>query len=185
MTTTLSILEDMENKFKIISGLNVDMSNITEESLCQVATDKLKSNTYGEVFTPLYLVDQMVDRVIHKYKDTWRVNTIDLCSGYGQFTIRLLRHLTELHKDFDILEYLSQYHYFNEVQYKSIKVIFKIFSRDVNIFIGDARHIPIALERGVKIWGKSKTLGYQEDIRGHIKWNKDYKDWYIREVKYK
>lgn len=64
---------------------------------------------------------------------------IDLCAGRGQFTIRMLRYLTNTYKDFDLSYYMKHYHWFNEYNIDNAMDITKIFGNAVNLLVGPAQ----------------------------------------------
>ena len=105
-----------------------------------IKVDKDKSDQYGEVFTPLWLVDQMILKAsvekLHSSK-----STLDLCAGWGQFTIRMVRALANYNKDFDVYKWLKENHTFIELQLESAYKLLNIFGCDINLLIGDALEI--------------------------------------------
>lgn len=55
----------LEERFKVVCGLGGDLSKypLTINDDVQFDIDKDKSRTFAEVFTPLHIVDQMLDVV--------------------------------------------------------------------------------------------------------------------------
>ena len=136
---------DCENRFKEISGIDVDLTkNLikkTEFDVQQTKTNKQKSDEFGEVFTPLYLVDLMIELKFPILTST--STTCDLCAGYGQFTIRLMRKLyNRLH--INIEEWLEKYHTFTELQLESCAKLVYIFGPNINLYVGDSRNLKYA-----------------------------------------
>jgi len=136
-------IKEIEKKFLEISSLSCDLTKFPlDESDIKGVTkiDKLKIETYGEVFTPLWLVDKMILKAgvekLHNAK-----STLDLCAGYGQFTIRMIRALANYDKDFDVLEWLKNNHTFIEIQLESAYKLLYIFGTEINLLIGDALKI--------------------------------------------
>jgi len=136
-------IKEIEKKFLEISGLSCDLTKFPlDESDIKGVTkiDKLKIETYGEVFTPLWLVDKMILKAgvekLHNAK-----STLDLCAGWGQFTIRMIRALANYDKDFDVLEWLKTNHTFIELQLESAYKLLYIFGTEINLLIGDALKI--------------------------------------------
>lgn len=137
------IVEDIEKRFLEVSGILCDM---TKFPLCEsditnnIKIDKEKSNKYGEVFTPLWLVDKMILKStvekLHKSE-----STLDLCAGWGQFTIRMIRALANYDKNFDVNKWLIENHTFIEMQLESSYKLLYIFGIDINLLIGDALEI--------------------------------------------
>ena len=69
--------------------------------------------------------------------------TCDLCAGYGQFTIRLMRKLyNRLH--INIEEWLEKYHTFTELQSESCAKLVYIFGPNINLYVGDSRNLKYA-----------------------------------------
>lgn len=134
--------EQIEQKFLEVTGISCDLKKFPldkNDIKNNITINKEKSNQYGEVFTPLWLVDEMIQKVsierLHGSK-----STLDLCAGYGQFTIRMIRALQNYDKNFDVNKWLKQ-HTFIELQLESVYKIFYIFGVNINIFIGDALDI--------------------------------------------
>ena len=132
-------LELIESKFLESTNLNIDLSIyplIKNDEQHQVITNKEKSDKHGEVFTPLWLVDEMLERY-----DCWEdqeKTTEDLCSGYGQFTIRMLRKkYAVLGEKFDIDKFLKETHLFSEIQPSSCFRLLYVFGTDIRLLMGD------------------------------------------------
>ena len=149
-------IEQIESRFKEIAKITEDISYYPIPRMTtntQTTTNKVKSDTFGEVFTPLWLVDEMIDRVSDSdWKDQSKT-TLDLCAGYGQFTIRLIRKkYTLLGDSFDINSFLTQTHHFSELQLDSCYNLLYIFGADINLFIGDSRELPKLNSTAKGIW---------------------------------
>lgn len=150
------MIEVYESRFKEIAKISEDLTvypipKHTQNT--QTKTNKLKSDTFGEVFTPLWLVDEMIDRISDRdMKDTTKT-TLDLCSGYGQFSIRLIRKkYLLLGESFDITQFLTNTHYFSELQLDSCYNLLYIFGKDINLFIGESQEIPKLESDSKGIW---------------------------------
>jgi len=139
----MSDIEDIEKRFLEISGLKCDLSKFPlkpDDIKNNIKINKDKSNQFGEVFTPLWLVDKMILKSgIEKLQES--KSTLDLCAGWGQFTIRMIRALANYDKDFDVYKWLKENHTFIELQPESAYKLLKIFGIDINLFIGDALKI--------------------------------------------
>ena len=131
------MIENLETKFKQITELSDDVNltiyPITEHIGFDIRTEE--KNNLGEVFTPIQLIDKMLETSHPKPTE----KNMDLCAGRGQFTIRMLRKFINENKDFNIQSYLSNNHWFNEFNIENAKDIIKIFGEDINLCIGDAR----------------------------------------------
>ena len=141
---TKTILQCIEQRFKDVANLDGDFSlmPMPKEYHLQVTTNKEKSDSFGEVFTPIYLVDSMLERVSdYDWRNQNKI-TLDLCAGYGQFTVRMLRKKFSLMGNkFDILKFLFDTHYFSELQLSSCYKLLHIYSCNINLFIGDSKEL--------------------------------------------
>ena len=136
-------IKTIEARFKKVAKLEGDLSQfpLPKTNHLQVKTDKSKSDTFGEVFTPLWLVDEMILKAKDSLMNDPYQKTMDLCAGYGQFTVRLIRALTTwLGRDFNLGEFMKT-HYFSEFQKSSSYKLMCIFGSDINLFIGDAQQL--------------------------------------------
>lgn len=141
---TKTIVETIEKRFKDVANLEGDFSlmPMPKEYHLQVTTNKEKSDTFGEVFTPIWLVDSMLERVSDYEWRNGNKTTLDLCAGYGQFTIRMIRKKFSLMGNkFDILKFLFEKHYFSELQLSSCYKLLHIYSCNINLFIGDSKEL--------------------------------------------
>lgn len=154
------LLNQIEARFLEVADLKVNLSyrNVTEGA--QVETDKEKSDKHGEVFTPLNLVDKMLDRITpHDWKKP-ALTTFDLCTGYGQFTVRMLRRRYHyLGEALGIAKVLSEYHLMAEIQPSSCFKLLYIFGSQIRLLIGDASkmgELPDTAEHGIWVYNKEK-----------------------------
>jgi hypothetical protein len=143
-------LNNIEQKFKEVAGVNplhdLQIYPLTEHVGFDVRDSEKKAN--GEVFTPLQLVDKMLE--ISKPKHN-KLN-MDLCAGRGQFTIRMIRKFTNEIPDFDLSHYLKKYHWFNEYNIASCLELIDIFGEDINLTCGDARELKNMKDNIHGIW---------------------------------
>ena len=132
------ILEDIESKFKKLNNIEIDLKDfpLEEYTIIRYSNNKLKKKQYGEVFTPLYLVDRMIQQAA----PIPETRTLDLCAGLGQFTIRLMRYYQNNFPIFNIEEFLRK-HYFNEIQLESCNKLKEIFGSKINLLNGDCKKI--------------------------------------------
>ena len=159
----------VEARFLEVAGLTGDLRHfpidgdrdlrqlpIDKTNDLQVKTDKSKSDRHGEVFTPLWLVDQMIERVANAELKDQSKTTMDLCSGYGQFSLRLLRRkLNLLGARFNVDRFLGETHAFVELQAGSCFKLLYIFGTGIRLCIGDAAkmgQLPDAAETGIWVW---------------------------------
>ncbi len=184
----------IEKRFQEVSELEGDLSifPLSRENHMQVKTDKEKSNLFNEVFTPLWLVDAMLERVPdYDWRNPDKI-TMDLCAGYGQFTVRMIRKkFNLLGSKFDISKFLQSYpsdvrnlpatHWFAELQLSSCYKLLYIYSTKINLAIGEAKELGslpddargvMVLNSSTKIW-QDRTLEVQEFIGRPRKYSKD------------
>lgn len=134
-------IERLEQRWKkYVGGEDIDFSIFPNESDHRPDTNKSKSGKHGEVFTPMWLVDHMLSKKISEL-DTWKIRTLDLCAGYGQFSIRLCRALHNKFPDFNLNQFLQTYHWFSEIQIDSVIKIQQVFGMKINLLIGDAKFL--------------------------------------------
>lgn len=161
-------IDQIEKRFKEITELyDIDLTKSlikkADYKVQQVKTRKEKSKNFGEVFTPLFLVDIMI---LMKFKEmTPETKTCDLCSGYGQFTIRMMRMLyNKFHMNVE--EWLKNVHTLTELQMESCAKLVYIFGPDINLYAGD-----------------SLKLEYSdENDKGILFFNEETKKWYNNEL---
>lgn len=161
-------IDRIEKRFKEITELyDIDLTKSlikkADYKVQQVKTRKEKSKNFGEVFTPLFLVDIMI---LMKFKEmTPKTKTCDLCSGYEQFTIRMMRMLyNKFHMNVE--EWLKNVHTLTELQMESCAKLVYIFGPDINLYAGD-----------------SLKLEYSdENDKGILFFNEETKKWYNNEL---
>jgi len=191
---TAKVVALIEKRFQEVAELEGDLSifPLTRENHLQVKTDKEKSDTFGEVFTPLWLVDSMLERISdYDWRNPDKI-TMDLCAGYGQFTVRMIRKKFNLMgSKFDISKFLQSYpsdvrktpatHWFAELQLSSCYKLLYIYSTKINLAIGDAKELVSLPDdaRGImvynpviKMW-EDKTLEVQDFIGRPRKYSKE------------
>ena len=161
-------IDQMEKRFKEIADLhNIDLTKSlirkSDYQIQQVKTRKEKSKKFGEVFTPLFLVDIMI---LMKFKEmTPETKTCDLCSGYGQFTVRMMRMLyNKFHMNVE--EWLKNIHTLTELQMESCAKLVYVFGPDINLYAGDS----LKLEHS------------DENDKGILFFNEETKKWYNNEL---
>lgn len=160
-------IDQIEKRFKEITELHdIDLTKSLirkdDYKVQQVKTRKEKSKNFGEVFTPLFLVDIMI---LMKFKEmTPETKTCDLCSGYGQFTIRMMRMLyNKFHMNVE--EWLKNIHTLTELQMESCAKLVYIFGPDINLYAGDS----LKLEHS------------DENDKGILFFDEETKKWYNNE----
>lgn len=172
----MKVIEKIENRFLEVAGFCKDSCDLSEFPLVKGAcpqskTDKEKSALHGEVFTPLWFVDKMILGVQKSFDKN--KTTLDLCAGFGQFTIRMLRFLQQQDekagKKFWANNWLKKKHSFSEYQVSSTYKILYIFGLDINLFIGDANQLSKLedTDKGVLFYNENleKWLDITKDVR--------------------
>lgn len=142
----------IEERFKVLCSIGGDLTRypLSIEDDVEFDTDKDKSWEFAEVFTPLYMVDRMIEQVPMM---TMSTSNMDLCSGLGQFSIRILRKLYQKHKGrFNVESYLKSCHYFSELQISSCFKLLWVFSTDINLFIGNSLKLGLLPPNAKGIW---------------------------------
>lgn len=151
-------LLEMEKRFKATCNIKCDTSIFPIRSKAtSIATNKSKSKEFSEVFTPLWLVDQMIKQVDFESSDT---TTLDLCSGYGQFSIRLMRYYYNNFPYWDIRKFLINNHAFSELQLSSCYKLLNIFSNKITLFIGNSTYLNKLPANAKGLWCYIETYGY-------------------------
>lgn len=151
-------LLEAEKRFKKTAKLAQDFSLFPlSENISNIDTNKEKSKEFSEVFTPLWLVDQMIGQVKFSGANT---KTLDLCAGYGQFSIRLMRYFYETYPDFDVSKFIKENHAFSELQLSSCYKLLNIFGNKITLFIGDSTHLNKLPPDAKGLWCYIENYGY-------------------------
>jgi hypothetical protein len=156
-------LEDIEARFCVVTGYRGDLSQYPLEKSSGFATDKDKSRDFAEVFTPPHIVDKMLDAV-----PNLKGSNLDLCAGHGQFTIRLLRKLSQV-KGFDAGKYLKAKNFFAELQLESCYKLLWVFGTGINLAIGNALELKKLPRNWKGIWLYVEKAGIWVDITAIVK----------------
>ena len=165
--TSKDLLTAFEERFKVLCGLGGDFSKYPLQKSDDVHfdTDKEKSRTFAEVFTPLHMVDRMLGEV--PFVST-KAN-LDMCSGYGQFTIRMLRSLyNQSGSSFKVASYLQKHHQFSELQISSCYKLLWVFTPQINLAIGDALQLGKLPRNARGVWYYLEVLGEWVDVSAFV-----------------
>ena len=161
-------INQIETRFKEVANLkNIDLTKSlirkADYPIQQVKTRKEKSKEFGEVFTPLFLVDIMIHMKIKDINP--QSKTCDLCAGYGQFTIRLMRILYNKFK-MDVEEWLKNVHTFTELQMESCAKLVYIFGPDINLYAGDSLQLNYSDEKdqGILFFDEENKKWYNNKL---------------------
>lgn len=176
-SSTRNKIELIEKRFLESTNLNVDLSKyplVENVDLShppienhQVTTNKEKSDKHGEVFTPLWLVDYMLDK--HENWQDQDMTTEDLCAGYGQFSVRMLRKkYSVLKEEFLVDKFLRETHLFSELQPSSCYRLLYTFGCNIRLLMGDVTQrckLPDEAETGVWVYRVDKWRDETEQVK--------------------
>lgn len=101
-----------------------------------------------------------------KYKEiTNKTITCDLCAGYGQFTIRLLRMLNNI-KHIDPINFLYNNHTLTELQLPSCAKLIYIFGPNINLYVGDSLNMKFSDEndKGILFFNETNKQWIHNDL---------------------
>lgn len=164
------MITEIEKRFKEITGLSektdLTIYPITEHVGFEIRNEQKKES--GEVFTPLELVDRMLEI---SNPNAAKFN-MDLCAGRGQFTIRILRRFVNENPNFDINNYLRNFHWFNELNIQSCIELVYIFGENINLAIGPAQEL------------QNYPTNFETNVweRGIYYWDLSYKKWISKDI---
>jgi hypothetical protein len=123
--------------------------NIINECLKPKDIEKIK---HGEVFTPLWLIDEILDKIDEIYKIDNNNKSIfknkylkwyDPCVGMGNFMVCLYNKLIKYHSKNWIIENMI---YMSEINSKNCFIVKQIFGDNCNLYNGDSLNIDIKNE---------------------------------------
>lgn len=153
-------MEEIEARFKEVTGIEADLTkqHLEKGEGLQQKTSEESQKKFGFITTPLWLCDFMIEPQI---KDMGFGRTsMDACAGCGQFSIRILRKLHHKYNgEFDVDDYLRNWHYFNELQFTNVAKLVYIFGTHINVFAGNAlnlKYLPDPDYKGVVFFDESK-----------------------------
>jgi hypothetical protein len=158
-------LDKIEARFSKITNHKGDLSKYPMPKSNGFSTDKDKSREFAEVFTPLHIVDKMLDSIPNLNKSS---KNLDLCAGHGQFTIRMIRKFSQ-DKNFDLSKYLKNNHFFAELQLESCFKLLWIFGTGINLAIGDALQLKTLPHNWKGIWLYVEKLEIWVNITNIVK----------------
>ena len=96
--------------------------------------EQLESKRFGEVYTPDFIVKNMVDKIPDEVWRNKNIKILDFACGCGIFAFFIYKKLVQY---FDHDYIISNILYFNDVQEKNINKIKYIFNNPKNIYQGD------------------------------------------------
>jgi len=162
----MGLLVYIVDRFKAVTGLLGDLSRfpLKKADDLQFRTDRDKSREFAEVFTPPYIVDDMIQTVPNLNS---KMRVLDLCAGHGQFTVRILRKFSQ-EKGFNIQKYLRENHFFAELQLESCYKLLWIFGGQINLAIGDALQLGKLPQNWWGVWAYVEALGAWVNVNGFV-----------------
>ena len=130
----------MEKKTNLIFSMtSKDIHEKIEEYLPVRNEEK---NKYGEVFTPLSLINEIMDKLDKKIWKNPNLKWLDPASGIGNFPMVIFERLNEGLKPIILNEIERKKHivenmlYMVEINEKNVSVSKKIFGINANIYCG-------------------------------------------------
>lgn len=121
------LIPDIDDKESIIQFINQNQNNESNK------------NKYGEVFTPIILIDEILDNLpLHVWK-TPQYKWLDPCAGHGNFFLlvypRLMNGLKSVITSIDERKkhILTKMLYMNDVNKTNVKILKNIFGENSNI----------------------------------------------------
>jgi len=130
--------KDYIDRYEQIAGYKLkEFGEYEQGEKSQTTTNKQKSKDHGEVFTPLWIVDEMVKEMQEQLgtDDLSTVSTSDCCAGYGAFTIRMLQSIGNEDR---AKRWLHSNHLMTEYQISSALKLVYIFGPGINLIVGDS-----------------------------------------------
>ena len=102
-----------------------------------VKIKKLETEKYGEVLTPFYLINDILNKLEEIDKDIFKMNYtwFDPCVGMGNFHIMIYNRLIKYHKHYFIIKNMF---YANEINKKNVFLYKLIFGNNANIICDDS-----------------------------------------------
>lgn len=116
---------------------------------------EIEKKLYGEVFTPIWLVEQMLDKLPKKLWKNPNLKWFDPCVGIGNFMIcvyhRLMEGLKEVipNEDLRSEHILTKMLYMSELNKKNVYICKKMFGKGANISRGDTLELDPTKKWGV------------------------------------
>ena len=116
--------------------IKISYYKIMEERFYNIynSAEKLESKKLGEVYTPEYMVKNMVDQIPDEVWMNKDIKVLDFACGTGIFAFFIYKKLI---KYFDHDYVMNNVLYFNDIQEKNIKKINYIFDNPRNVHNGD------------------------------------------------
>ena len=124
----------------------IDNKDIITERLSNLKINENNKKKYGEVFTPRYLINEMLDKLPKEVWSNKELKWFDPAVGIGNFMIEIYWRLMENIEIPDFNErkshILRNMLYMSELNEENIKECKKIFGEDINIYEGDTLQMP-------------------------------------------
>lgn len=150
---------------------SMDIKNIQDKIEEYLPVRQAEKDKYGEVFTPMSLIEEMMDKLP---KSVWKnpdLKWLDPANGIGNFPMVIFMRLNEGLKDVDGFKnekkrkehIIKNMLYMVELNEKNVAVSRKIFGKEANIYCGSF------LEDG---WKTAFGIDKFDVIVGNPPWNK-------------
>jgi hypothetical protein len=161
-------MNDIIKRYEEIAGYELKkFGTYSKDEPQQTVTNKSKSKDHGEVFTPMWLVDEMVKESVDNITVPQNKVWMDMCTGYGAFTMRILNYLNDYYYSFNAKKYLKENIMMNEWQISSAIKLIYIFGTDINLYIGDSLALKSDMNPG--IWVEVDGTWLKLGVKGIIK----------------
>lgn len=135
-----------------MSSIAEQIENIIERVALESEYSKSKSDSFGEVFTPNELINEMLDRLPEGTFNDSKKTFFDPCAGKGNFPIQIVKRLFEGTRDSipddekRLKNIIENQIYMCELQDSSANFIKDLFTFNrglkVNLYHGDTLKMP-------------------------------------------
>jgi hypothetical protein len=137
-----NIIETIGMKENLIYSM--DIKDIQEKITEYLPIKKIEKDKYGEVFTPMVLIEEMFDKLPKEVWSNPDLKWLDPANGIGNFPMVAFMRLNEGLKDVDGFKnekkrkkhIIKNMLYMVELNEKNVGVSRKIFGKDANIYCG-------------------------------------------------
>ena len=171
-----SIKYDINKLLINIKEQNGSMNDLIEFINQCIHTKKCEVEKHGEVMTPPWLIDEILDKFEEIDKDIFKMNYtwFDPCAGMGNFHIMIYNRLIKYHKHDFIIKNMF---YANEINKKNVFLYKLIFGNNANIICDDSLKLDNKIKYDIIIGNPPYNSGtkntgttiYQQFIKKFIK----------------
>lgn len=124
-----------------------------------IKTSKINNKKFGEVFTPIFLVEEMLDKLPIEVWSNPNLKWLDPCNGFGTFYTVVIERLMKGLEDFEPNIELRYKHIINNMIYacelqEDKKNMFKYIFECVNIYNGS--YLDGGFDKQMELWNINK-----------------------------